>query len=78
MNIETFVKVAVAVGSLILIILLGLVIFGAVMIGTARSEVVECQKWQKQSQEYPKEFYLLRWQHEQCIAHHVFIGAAVR
>lgn len=45
--------------------------------GLGRSEVVECDQWQAQSQQYPA-FYLVAWQKSQCDAHGIIINAPVK
>lgn len=43
-----------------------------------RSEVVECNTWARQAQEYSTQFYLLGWQKAQCDAHGLIINAPVK
>jgi len=38
--------------------------------GLARHEIVECEKWVKQSEEYEL-FYSTSWQKEQCLMYNI-------
>lgn len=68
-----------------LIILIFLAVMSWLVIMSAdKSEIVECQKLQSQSKEYPAYnsktqtgFYITKWQAEQCKAHSMQIDATV-
>lgn len=42
-----------------------------------KQETVECKKWEQQSKEF-KDFYLAKWQDDQCRKHGVEINAPVK
>jgi len=52
--------------------------------GADKQEVADCNKWEKQTQEYERYnektqtgFYITKWQDEQCKAHGIKIDATV-
>lgn len=55
---------------------IALLFFSVFLIGSDRNEIVECNKWQQQAKEYPN-FYLTKWQDDQCKAHDIVIQAQV-
>lgn len=47
--------------------------------GLNKSEVIECNKWANQAEEYRTSgFYILQWQSDQCAAHHITINAQIQ
>lgn len=46
-------------------------------IGLGSSEKNECVKWREQSKQY-KEFYLTKWQKDQCDHYNISIDAPVK
>lgn len=56
------------VGSIVIISVVCVSFFLAVNKGLGNSERIECEKWQKQADEFPG-WYSLDWQREQCKAH---------
>lgn len=65
----------ITAGFAAVVILFGLV--GAFVVGINRSEIVECNTWAAQAQQF-KGFYLTHWQAEQCEAHHITVNAPVQ
>lgn len=49
----------------------------AILYGTSRSEVVECEKWSQEADAYPG-YFLAQWQKDQCDAHGVIISSPVK
>lgn len=49
---------------------------GVIAWGLDRQEVVECNQWKEQSNQFAG-FYLTEWQKEQCDAHGVEVQAQV-
>lgn len=47
------------------------------IVGEGRQEAVECNTWKAQAAEFDQ-FYLLKWQKEQCDAHGIIINAEVK
>ncbi len=45
--------------------------------GIDRSEVVECRAWEQQAKDYDQ-FYIAKWQDEQCKAHKIIINAPIK
>lgn len=43
-----------------------------------RAEIVECNQWAKQAEEFGSAFYLTQWQADQCNAHNISINAIVK
>lgn len=73
-NVKTFGDAAMTV----VVIAAASILFGMVaFIGFGRNEVVECNQWQSQAQQYPS-FYLVAWQKAQCDAHGIIINAPVK
>ncbi len=46
--------------------------------GNGQQEVVDCNKWAQQAQDYPRTFFLAKWQDEQCRAHGITINAPIK
>lgn len=44
--------------------------------GVNKTEINECNQWQKMAKDYP-DFYLTTWQAQQCIAHGIKVEAPV-
>ena len=49
----------------------------AILVGTSRSEIVECNKWSQEADAYPG-YFLASWQKDQCDAHGVIINSPVK
>lgn len=70
-------KISVVIGIGLMIVVWSIV-FGLLMWHAMnRQEVVECNEWQKQAQEYDQ-FFLVQWQADQCRAHGIIINAPIR
>lgn len=54
-----------------------IVLLFSVKNGMDKTEVVECQQWVAQAWAYP-EFFLAKWQDEQCRAHGIIINSVVK
>lgn len=59
------------------VILFSAAFVAAFVVGTGRSEVMECNKWNQEADAYPG-FYLAHWQKDQCDAHGIVINAPVK
>ena len=66
-NIMTIVVLAALIGAGI----------WALNYGVNKQEVVDCLTWQQQADVYPA-FYLLKWQKDQCDAHHITVNAPMK
>ncbi len=42
-----------------------------------KGEIVQCRKWQEQSAQF-NDFYLVKWQADQCASHNITINAPVK
>ena len=69
---------------IIVFILFIIAICGLLIDGANKTEIAECTKWEKQTQEYERYnekthtgFYITKWQDEQCKAHGIKINATV-
>lgn len=60
----------------VLFIAVGYLLIRVVEISVEKQEMVDCFQWQNQSEQYP-EFYLTKWQNEQCTARGIEINAPV-
>ena len=49
----------------------------AIIVGTGKSEIVECNKWSQEADAYPG-YFLASWQKSQCDAHGIFISSPVK
>ena len=58
-------------------IVLAATLVTAILVGTGRSEVVECNKWSQEADAYPG-YFLAQWQKDQCDANGIIINAAVK
>lgn len=73
-------KTVVAVMSLAVILGIAGVLVGlyfVLSLGIDRSEIVECNKLKGQEAEFDQ-FFLTKWQKEQCDGHGIFINAPVK
>ena len=69
---------------ILILIVASLAMTRLVIVGVDKQEIVECQKWERQSQEFGRYdsktqtgFYITNWQSEQCKAHRITIDAEV-
>ena len=58
-------------------IALTIAVVAAVLVGTSKSELAECNKWSQEADVYPG-YFLAQWQKAQCDAHGVFISSPVK
>lgn len=49
----------------------------AILVGTSKSELAECQKWSQEADAYPG-YFLASWQKSQCDANGVIINVPVK
>ena len=56
---------------------LAVAVFVALSYGIPKGEKAECIKWEQQAREFPN-FYLTKWQDEQCIANGIIINATIK
>lgn len=48
----------------------------AILVGTSKSEIVECNKWSQEADAYPG-YFLAQWQDDQCRANGIIISVPV-
>ena len=66
-----------AIITTVVFIALTAAIVTAILVGTSRSEIVECNKWSQEADAYPG-YFLAQWQKDQCDANGVIINAPVK
>lgn len=66
-------KITIGMG----VLALGMMFAAALMYGTDKQEIVDCNTWAEQATQY-KDFYITHWQSEQCLSHHITVNAPVK
>lgn len=75
---EGSISVPLTIGILLACFLGATGVVYAFTIGLDRNEMVECNKWQAQAEEFPaRVYYIAQWQKDQCDAHGITINASV-
>ena len=57
-------------------IALTIAVVAAVLVGTSKSELAECNKWSQEADAYPG-YFLASWQDQQCRANGIIINVPI-
>lgn len=72
-----------ALGAVVCIGVICVAAYFILLLGSDRGEIMECNKWHAQAAEFANnptsaQFFLTRWQKDQCDAHGITINAPVK
>lgn len=65
-------KIAIGMMAIAIIIVMDFLLIQ----GINKNELIDCMRWKQESKEY-SQYYLLKWQQEQCLAHGIVIETKI-